>query len=242
MELSGQQQNLADTIQRIPVFGSLSARYLRLISGLLSSRQVTKGETLYREGQPCDKFIIVLEGRFNALKTSTGGHEKIVAEIRPNQHFGLAEIITGRRSNATVEATGTGVVLTLSKEDVVRTLLDNPRMCLQLMQTMAGTIMDLTDQIQEVSFERVSVRLSRLLVALADREGTRTDGGVLIRHRYSHQELARRLGTSRETVTRMLKRFKQTGLISTDGRMLIVLDRAGLLDVVERGGVENDPE
>jgi len=241
MALSGNQANLTDDVRRIPILRSLSPRYLRLLSGMLSRREVRKGEALYREGQPCDTFTIVIEGLFNVLKTSVEGREKVVAEIRPGQHFGLAEIITGRRSNATVEATEPGVVLTLSKEDLVQTLVDNSRLCFQLMQTMAATIMDLTDQIQEVSFERVSVRLARLLASLADREGAWTEGGRLIRHAYSHQELARRLGTSRETVTRMLRRFKEMKLLTTQGRRLVVVDRPGLRDVVEQGGIESDP-
>lgn len=241
MPLKGERAERADRLKSIPIFRSLSPRNLQLLCGLLSRREVAKGEALYREGQPCERFIIVVEGRFNVLKTSTDGREKIVNEIQPFQHFGLAEIITNRRSGATVEATGPAAVLTLSKDDFVQTMLDNPKMCLQLMQTMAGTIMDLSDQIQEVSFERVSVRLARLLVLLADRDGSWVDGHLLIRHRYSHQELSRRLGTSRETVTRMLKRFKDMGLISMEGRQLIVLDRDGLVDVVDRGGIENDP-
>ena len=238
----GDRTGIVDDIRRIPIFGTLSDRNLDLLAGLLSRREVDKGETLYREGQPCDKFVIVLAGRFNVLKTSTDGREKIVAEILPRQHFGLAEIITGRRSAASVEATEPGTILTLLKDDLVRTLLENPRMCFQLMQTMAGTIMDLSDQIQEVSFERVSVRLARLLMELADREGAGAGGSVLIQHKYSHQELARRLGTSRETVTRMLKRFKEMDLISMAGRRLVVEDRDGLEGVIDRGGVENDPD
>ena len=231
----------ADGIRQIPVFRFLDAQYLRLLSGLLSKREVGKGDVLYREGQPCDRFIIVLEGRFNVLKVSTEGREKAVAEIRPKQHFGLAEIITGRRSNATVEAIERGVVLTLSKDDFIRTLLDNPRMCFGLMQTMAGTIMDLANQIQEVSFERVSVRLARLLVLLGDREGTWIEGRLVIRQRYSHQELARRLGASRETVTRMLKRFREMGLVETARRSLAILDRGGLLAIIDSGGLNDEP-
>ncbi len=233
--------NHADGIRQIPIFRSLNARYLRLLSGLLSKREVSKGDVLYREGQPCDRFIIVLEGRFNMLKISTEGREKAVAEIRPHQHFGLAEIITGRRSNVTVEATERGVVLTLSKDDFIRTLLDNPPMCFQLMQTMASTIMDLTNQIQEVSFERVSMRLARLLVLLADREGTWIEGRLVISHRCSHQELARRLGASRETVTRMLKRFREMDLVETARRSLTILNRSGLLKIIESGGLDDEP-
>ena len=78
MATSAEHPGIAETIGLIPIFSSLSARYLRLLSGLVSRRQVDKGETLYREGQPCTRFIIVLEGRFNVLKTSTEGREKIV--------------------------------------------------------------------------------------------------------------------------------------------------------------------
>lgn len=227
-------------LRQIPIFRSLSQQYLEMLSRLLNRRHVARGEVLHREGQPCDRFIILVSGRLDVLKTSTEGREKIVAEIRPKQHFGLAEIITGRRSAATVEATEPSVVLTLLKEDFVHTLLDNPRMCFQLMQVMAGTIMDLSDQIQEVSFERVSVRLARLLLALANREGTWIGGRLVIGHRYSHQELGRRLGASRETVTRMLKRFRSLGLISTEGRTLVVLDRSGLINVIDAGGLDDE--
>ena len=183
MVVRQEQADRIEGLRQIPVFRSLNDQYLLLLLSLLARREVRKGETLYREGQPCDKFVIVLEGRFSLLKTSTEGREKVVTEIGPRQHFGLAEILTGRRSNVTIEATAPGVVLTLSKEDFVRALLDNPRMCFQLMRTMAATILRLSNQIQEVSFERVSVRLARLLVTLADREGTRVGNRVQIRQR-----------------------------------------------------------
>jgi CRP-like cAMP-binding protein len=233
----------AEDLRQIPIFRSLSDRSLKLLAGMLNRRQAEKGEALYREGQPCDRFLILVSGRCNVLKTSADGREKIVAELLPHQHFALAEIITDRRSGASVEATEPTVYLTLSKDDFVQALLDNPRMCYQLMQTMAASIMALSDQIQEVSFERVSVRLARLLMELADREGSGDDEDhVTIEHKYSHQELARRLGTSRETVTRMLKRFKEMGLISMDGRKLVVEDRDGLVDVVDRGGLEDETD
>ncbi len=236
-----EESHAVEWLRQIPVFLHLSERSLRLLSGLLSRREVGKGEALYREGQPCEKFIILLEGRLNVLKTSIEGREKVVAELRPNEHFGLAEIVTGQRSNATIEAAEPGEILTLSKDDFVRTLLDNPRMCFQLMQTMAATIMELSDQIQEVSFEPVGVRLARLLVTLADREGRDQDGRLVIRRRHSHQDLARRLGASRETVTRALKRFKELNLASTEGRTLVVLDREGLLEVIRCGGLDEVP-
>jgi CRP/FNR family transcriptional regulator len=240
--MAAKKMTHVEEIRQIPLFRSLGAAAQQTLAGLLARREVAKGETLYREGQPLDRFLIILEGRFNVLKTSTEGREKVVSELHDRQHFGLAEIITERRSNATIEATEPGVVLLLSKEDLVQTLLANPGMCFQLMQTMAGTIMDLSNQIQEVSFERVSVRLARLLVLLADHEGTAVEGRRLIRHRYSHQELGRRLGASRETVTRMLKHFRDLGLVTAEHRLLAVLDRDGLLAIVEQGGLEDEPE
>ena len=243
MASRSEHPTVIEDVRRIPLFKSLSERSLKLLSGMLNRREAAKGEARYREGQPCDRFIILVSGRCNVLKTSADGREKIVAELLPRQHFALAEIITERRSGASVEATEPAVYLTLSKDDFVQALLDNPRMCLQLMQTMAASIMDLSNQIQEVSFERVSVRLARLLVELADREGAAGDDEhILIEHKYSHQELARRLGTSRETVTRMLKRFKEMDLISMVGRKLVVENREGLLEVVDRGGIENETE
>ena len=187
-----------------------------------------------------DRFIIVLRGRLSMLKSSVEGREKVVSEIRPRQHFGLAEIITGRRSNGTIEAIEPSEILTLQKDDLVRTLLENPKMCYQLMQLMASTILDLADQVEEMSFEPVSVRLASLLVLLADREGTRRGDDVLIRTAYSHQQLARRLGASRETVTRMLKRFREHEWISNEGRRLIIIDREGLVGVIESGGLDSE--
>ena len=240
--MAGTRRGQIEKLKSLPIFRTLGPRDLEALAGRLGRRVVEKGETLYQEGQVCDRFLIVLEGRLNILKTSTEGREKIVAELPPRQHFGLAEIITGRRSNATIEATERSVVLTLSKEDFVQLLLDSPRMCFSLMQVMAATIMDLSDQIQEVSFERVSVRLARLLVSLADREGTGSEARRVVRHRYSHQEMGRWLGASRETITRMLKRFRDLGLEDTDHRLLVVLDRQGLLETIERGGLEDEPD
>jgi CRP-like cAMP-binding protein len=234
------QASGAGQLERIPLFRSLSGRALRSLSVLVTRRELEKGDVVYSEGQPCDRFVIVTYGRLNVTKTSVEGREKVVSEIRARQHFGLAEIITGRRSNATIEAMEPTEILTLQKDDLVRTLLENPRMCYQLMQVMAGTILDLADQVEEMSFEPVRVRLASLLVLLADREGIRRGDDVLIRTAYSHQQLARRLGASRETVTRMLKRFREHEWVKTEGRRLVLIDREGLVNVIESGGLDSE--
>ncbi len=227
-------------LQRIPLFRNLSQRALRALAAMMTRRELDKGDIVYGEGQPCDRFIIVISGRLSMLKTSVEGREKVVSEVRPRQHFGLAEIVTGRRSNATIEAVEPSEIITLQKDDLVQTLLENPKMCYQLMQVMAGTILDLADQVEEMSFEPVSVRLASLLVLLADREGIRRGDDVLIRTAYSHQQLARRLGASRETVTRMLKRFREHEWVTTDGRRLVVINREGLVNLIESGGMDSE--
>lgn len=232
--------NYVAELERVPLFRSLSGRSLKMLAALISRKELDKGDMVYGEGQPCDRFIIVLRGRLSMLKSSIEGREKVVSEIRPRQHFGLAEIITGRRSNGTIEAMEPSVILTLQKDEFVRTLLENPKMCYQLMQVMAATILDLADQVEEMSFEPVSVRLASLLIMLADREGIRRGDDVLIRTAYSHQQIARRLGASRETVTRMLKRFREHEWISNDGRRLIIINREGLVNVIESGGLDSE--
>ena len=79
-------------------------------------------------------------------------------------------------------------------------------------------------------FMEVSQRLALALLALAEREGTWPEGGVLaLRERVSHQDLAHVVGSTRETITKLLGDFRARGLLDLGYRRIILTDRAGLI-------------
>ena len=225
-------KNLAqieEFLGEIWAFSLLDPMHLRSLARLVVSRALPAGEVLWLQGERVTFFAMVYDGYLQAVRRSSKGAEKLVSELRRGRHFGLAETITGATSAVTVVAREESQLLTLEAKSLRKLLLANSELCYRLMQTMARAIFSLTQELERASFETIQTRLARLLLR-------RSEPGHLSYGRArqtTHAEIARRLGVSRETVSRVLNDFKEQGLIRTGYRRIDVVNRDGLMGYVE---------
>jgi CRP/FNR family cyclic AMP-dependent transcriptional regulator len=118
------------------------------------------------------------------------------------------------------EATEDSLICVLSRADLQALIRRNPEVGLRLLAELGSRLREREEGLEALAFRGLPARLAALLLREADVYGT-VDG-------YSHQELAERLGTYRETVSQLLGRFRSEGLVAVEPRRIRVLDRAGL--------------
>ncbi|MCD6250273.1 MAG: Crp/Fnr family transcriptional regulator [candidate division Zixibacteria bacterium] len=201
----------------------LDPRELESLASITMIRTADKNEVLFLQGDPATGFYVLLEGSVRVYKASLDGKEYTLHHIPAGQMFAEAAVFGGSVFPANAIATKNSTVAFFPKDKFTRLIQASPQISLKMIAGLAGFVRDFNQQIEDLSLKEVPARLAGFLVRLLEK----TDN-LTITLNISKAELARSLGTTSETLSRNLTKFKDLGVTSGDGREIAVLDRARL--------------
>jgi len=197
----------------------LSPAELKEIGARGITRRYPKNTIIVSEGDSADGLFIVLEGRVKVFVSDEDGHEVILGTHGPGEYFGEMALDAGPRS-ASVITLESSQLIVVRKDDFREFLESNPAFSFSLIGKLIARVRALTDNVKSLALMDVYGRLARLLLELAEER----DGVLVIGERLTQQEIASRIGASREMVSRILKDLTTGGYI-TQSRDGIVLHR-----------------
>lgn len=212
------------TLAKVPIFAGLTDAELSFLAQHTVPRQYAPGEMVFAEGQPCAGLYVVERGHIRIFKTSAGGREQVLAIDGPGGSVAELPVFDGGNYPASGAAVDDATLLFVSKQDFQALCLAHPQVALKVLRVVGARLRRLVGIIEELSFTTVRHRLASFLLRLARQEGKRTAEGVEITLPASHQELAAQIGTVRELVSRNLSRFQAEGILTVQGRAVIVRD------------------
>jgi CRP/FNR family transcriptional regulator len=211
------------SLAEIALFASLSEGELQALAQRAVERRFASGEMLFWEGEPCAGIFLIVQGSVKIFKTSAGGREMMLAlEAAPTTVAELP-LFDGGPYPASVRAIEPVVSLFLNKNDFQHVCRQYPDVALKVLAVVGHRLRHLVGVVEAMTFGSVTGRLARLILDAAKLAGTDEFDLPL-----THQELASRLGTVREVVSRNLSRFRAEGLIRILGHQIRIQDRAGL--------------
>ncbi|MBZ5577826.1 MAG: Crp/Fnr family transcriptional regulator [Acidobacteriia bacterium] len=210
-------------LSQIPLFASLSESEVEALAQRAVERRFAGDEMLFWEGEPCAGIFLIIQGSVKIFKTSPGGREMMLAlETAPSTVAELP-LFDGGPYPASVRAVDPVVSLFLNKSDFQHVCRQYPDVALKVLAVVGRRLRHLVSVVESMTFGSVTQRLARLLLDAAGQAGSEEFDLPL-----THQELASRLGTVREVVSRNLARFRAEGLIRIQGHQLRIQNRAGL--------------
>jgi CRP/FNR family transcriptional regulator len=210
-------------LAQIPLFSSLTDSEMQALAQRAVERRFAPDEMLFWEGEPCAGIFLILEGSVKIFKTSPGGREMMLAlEQAPNTVAELP-LFDGGPYPASVRAVAPVVSMFIAKPDFHQVCRQYPDVALKVLAVVGRRLRHLVGVVEAMTFGSVTQRLARLLLDAAKQAGA-AEFDLPI----THQELASRLGTVREVVSRNLARFRAEGLIRMDAHRVHILDREGL--------------
>ena len=210
-------------ISQVPLLAGLDATEIEALASLAVEKRYETGETLFREGEPCEGVYLVLEGRVKIFKTSPAGREITLAVERAPSNVAEVPLFDGGAYPASVAALEPVTAAFLDTRDFQRVCREHPAVALKLLAAAGRRLPQLVSMIELVTFGSVRQRLAGVLL-----EFGRDAGKSSFALNATHQELASRLGTVREVVSRNMSRFQAEGLIRMKGRKIQLLDLEGL--------------
>ena len=202
-----------ESLRKIPLFEQLSDEDLDEIAQHLIERRYPRNATVMEEGLPGDYMYVIREGRV-----------KILEMLGEGAFVGEMALLDQRPRSATVKTLSPALLLALSRGDFLSLLRRNADLAMHVIQELTRRLREADEQASSLSFLRVKDRTKGLLRRMADEP---PDGGLQrMTPSLTHQQIADMIGTSRETVTRVVKELKQDGWLAQDGKRYLVPNEA----------------
>jgi CRP/FNR family transcriptional regulator len=220
--------NLRETLTRVPIFSGLSETELSFLAQRTVPRRFSTAETVFSEGEPCAGLYVVESGHVRIFKSSAGGREHVLSIEGPGSSVAELPVFDGGNYPASATAIDEATLLFISKQDFQSLCLAHPQVALKVLRVVGSRLRRLVGIIEELSFTTVRHRLAAFLLRLAKSSGKHTEKGVEVSLPANNQELASQIGTVRELVSRNLSRFQAEGMLTIEGRSVIVTDLKAL--------------
>jgi CRP/FNR family cyclic AMP-dependent transcriptional regulator len=183
------------------------------------SRSYPKSAIIVAEGDKTDSLYIILEGRVKVFVSDGEGHDLVLSIQGSGEYFGELVLDEGPRS-ASIMTLEASRFLVVPKNDFREFVAHNPAFALSLIEKLIGRVRALTASVKSLALMDVYGRVARLLLELAEETG----GKLSIPQRLTQQDIASRIGASREMVSRILKDLSTGGYL-TQSHSGIVLHR-----------------
>lgn len=214
-----------------PLFAGLEPRHLQAIADLTLERSVPKGAVVFFEGDPGDALYMVRTGMIKVYRVAEDGRETTLAFLAPGEAFGELAILDDGPRSAIAEAMEPSLLYALGRQDFLKLLREFPDMSIRILRILSLRLRRTNELVSDLVFRDVRSRVAHALLRLSESHGSPSPIGRRIEMKLTHQELANHVGTARETVSRILAHFQDEGLITLDGRTLILADEDGLKEI-----------
>jgi len=186
------------------------------------------GAVLFVEGQSARGAYIVCSGRVKLSTTSRSGKTLILRIAQAGEVLGLHATVSGKPYELTAEALQPCQLDFIKRDDFLGFLQKHANACLHAAQHLSQNCQNAYEMIRSLGLSHsVSEKMARLLLEWAT-DGESTKEGVRIKISLTHEEMAQLIGTSRETVTRVLGEFREKQLAHLRGSTLLIRNRAAL--------------
>jgi CRP/FNR family cyclic AMP-dependent transcriptional regulator len=192
-----------------------------------------QGAVLFVEGQAPRGVYLICSGRVKLSTTSRDGKTLILRIAQAGEILGLHATVSGKPYELTAEALQPCQLDFIRRDDFLRLLQHHADACLNAAQHLSKNCQSAYEMIRSLGLSHsVAEKLARLLLEWST-DGDETKEGIRIKVSLTHEEIAQLIGTSRETVTRVLGEFRQKKLAQLRGSTLLILDKPALERMIE---------
>lgn len=200
-----------DFLRNIKLFSSLNDEELTLISNKVFIEEFKKNEVILQEEDTNEFMYIILFGNVKVTQTTKDGKEIILSIHKSDEFFGEISLIDGKTSPATVTATDNSLIAIVSKKDFYALIFNQGKVLENLLTILCSRLRDSWKRIELLNFRNATDRIKMILLMLSYDNGVKTDEGVVLNIKMTHQNIADMTGLTRETVTRIIDKLQSSG-------------------------------
>ena len=220
-------------LRKAPLFSGLEAQELEVLAQRAVEQRLRKGEILFLSGDPARGLWIIVEGAIRAYRVRTDGREQVIHVERAGATIGDMPLFDEGTYPSNTAGEEDTILLFLARADVQRAFLEHPRIAMGALKVLAARLRKCASLVETLSLDDVDRRLARLLLIEGRERGIRANHGLELDFGLTHQQVASRIGSVREVVSRAFSRLQGGGFIRTEGRRIYIADEQALARFVE---------
>jgi len=223
-----QQDCRSCTLKRTGFFCDLTPEAERDFAAIRSSSLYPAGTVLFIEKDPHRGIFLLCTGKIKLTISSSGGKTLILRLARPGEVLGLMAAISGTPYEATAETMEPCQLAFIRSDDFSRFIHKYPEVYRAMLRQMSSQYFGTCQQIRNIALSASSrQKLARLLLDWSA-DGKETSEGTRISVPLTHEQIAECVGSTRETITRILSEFKNRHLVALRGATIVIPDRSAL--------------
>ena len=210
----------ASFFRKFDLFAELDDRELSQIAAVAKSRRYAKDDVVFHADESGDIFCLIREGQVKVTMISPEGKEIILTMFGPGEFFGEMALLDDEPRSATVVATEPLDVVTIWRSDFLQILQENFSIAKKILAELSRRLRKMSNRIESLATMDVYGRLARFFLDLAAESGVPRDDGYVSVVRPTHQAIANTIGTSRETVSRLIHDLMRQDLLLSEGKTI----------------------
>jgi CRP-like cAMP-binding protein len=211
------------------VLTELSDAELEMLRTNMSEQVYSKGEIIFREGASPSGIFYIRKGMAKKYKVDKEGKEQIIYVANTGELIGYHALLAGERYPDSAAALEESRIAFIPKEDFLQVLESSKRLSQWLLKTLSHEFSVFANSVALFAQKNVRERLAMQLILMREKYKENFSPGMAVEINLSREDLASLVGTARENIVRMLKDFKQEGILTTKGRKIIITDVQKLL-------------
>jgi len=211
-----QTESEAVYLKQVPLFAGLEDEDIRELMSVAKRRTFRSGEVIFHREDPGQVLYVIKEGKVKISLISPDGQEISLVVFGKGECFGEVAMLDGLPRSADAIAMEKVECYTLQRSDFHKAIMKNPKIAIQVMEVLSKRLRSTDQMVEDLIFLDVYGRVAKKLLELADTHGTKVENGIRIDVRLTQQELASMVGSSRESVNKVMGYFTDKNFISTD--------------------------
>ncbi len=211
-------------VDKTTFFSRLNQNEIKKIKDIAINKSYKKGEYIFYEGDPGNQFFMIIKGKVKLVKMIANGDEHILSIFTKNDI--IAEVVAFDHGNypasaVALEETQLAVFANNSIEELIE---KNPQIGLKLLKEMSARLRRSQQVIRDLALKDSPGKMIGILKVLAKKHGKKKGNKIEIDLPLTQQEIANMIGTSRETVSRIFRKFEEDGILKTSRNKIVILD------------------
>ncbi len=226
----------SDDLRRIPLFRDLAPAQVEAIATMAHVRRCAPREVVVTEEAPAQGLYLLTRGRAAVSVAGKDGSPVTIGELGAGEIIGEISLFDGGTASATVVAVTALELIAIDRAGFLRLLEGNPRMAILLLGVLARRLRRLTRWADDLAALPVPSRLAKCLMTLVAEHGQQVGPRrIRLGIKLSQQDLGMRIGVTRESINKHVRRWEQAGILQKESGHLVIADVDKLRTLAQGG-------
>lgn len=212
-------------LQNFNLFASLPTEEMKAISEKVVDSIIPKGEYIYFRDEPSHSLYFLKKGGVKIASVSEAGRESILAVLQPGEIFGeLALAGASNREDFAVSLEDGTVICAMPVQDLEELMARHPTVTMKVTRLLGLRLLKMERKVRDLVFKDARTRIVDFIREMAIENGKQVGDEILIKHIFTHQDIASLTATSRQVVTTVLNELRGENLINFERKRILVGD------------------